>query len=156
MIATLTKALAMIFTASILLAPGPTKEEPVHITSIEPLPAVTLKKPLPAPNIYKAMLRDIGRAKGLPEGKIDEIEGVIGGNPEIPACRHGESTWDADAIGDGGHSIGLVQIHLPSHPEVTREQAKDPAFALNFIVDEFQNGNEWKWSCWRMMYRAPK
>lgn len=36
--------------------------------------------------------------------------------------------------GDRELSFGLSQIHLPSHPEVTYEQAIDPVFAINFLA----------------------
>lgn len=45
-------------------------------------------------------------------------------------------------------SWGLVQIHLPSHPMVTKQQALDPEFAVNFMAEKFSNG--WtKWSCYK-------
>lgn len=34
-------------------------------------------------------------------------------------------------------SYGLAQIHLPSHPDITKEQALDPYFAIRFIVDHW-------------------
>lgn len=58
-----------------------------------------------------------------------------------------ESKWNPDPPGsnDNGKSAGLVQIHLPDHPEITREQALDPEFALTFLAKEIKAGNEWKW-----------
>jgi hypothetical protein len=91
---------------------------------------------------YKSKLTAIATTKGLSEAKIREIENVI-------AC---ESTWNTNAVGDYGTSFGLVQIHLPAHPHITSEQAMDPKFALNFIVDEFLRSNEWKWTCHKMIY----
>jgi hypothetical protein len=97
----------------------------------------------------------IATAKGLPEAKIRQIEVVIGGNPAHPSpiCPNGESNWDPSAIGDNGDSAGLVQINAPAHPEITREQALNPTFALNFIVDEFLSNNEWKWTCYKAYFR---
>lgn len=46
--------------------------------------------------------------------------------------------------GDREKSFGLVQIHLPDHPDVTREQAIDPAFAINFMA---KNLGKVKWYC---------
>jgi hypothetical protein len=102
---------------------------------------------------YKEMLRTIATAKGLSEAKIREIEGVIGGDGKNAICPNGESGWYTKAIGDNGTSFGLVQIHLPAHPNVTRAQAEDPEFALNFIVDAFLKGDEWMWTCWKVMYK---
>lgn len=48
-------------------------------------------------------------------------------------------------------SWGLAQIHLPSHPHITREDATDPMFAINFMAREFAAGNQWKWACWKLL-----
>lgn len=41
------------------------------------------------------------------------------------------SGWNPDAKNPSG-AVGLVQIHLPSHPDISEEQARDPAFALGW------------------------
>lgn len=55
---------------------------------------------------------------------------------EIPtgiffALVNQEFGWNPNAENPSG-ATGLVQIHLPSHPDVTADQARDPAFALNW------------------------
>jgi len=45
-------------------------------------------------------------------------------------------------------SWGVVQIHLPSHPEITKDQATNPFWSINWMADEWLKGNEWKWTCW--------
>jgi len=45
-------------------------------------------------------------------------------------------------------SFGLAQIHLPSHPTVTVEQALDPYFAVDFII------NHWADNAWHGYDRA--
>ena len=130
-----------------LIQPAPIKSEEPAIT---PYPA--LKSNPEQEKKYKAELRAIATAKGLPEAKIRQIEGVIGGDGINKICPNGESGWHPDAIGDNGTSFGLVQIHLLAHPNITREQALNPTFALNFIVDEFLKGNEWKWTCYKAIY----
>ena len=136
---------------------GQAPEEPIIEKPVE-TPAPKPYRKAPGTPIdataYKSMLRTIAEAKGLPEAKIAEIEGTIGGDGENPMCPNGESGWHPTAVGDGGDSLGMVQINLPSHPDVTPEQANDPHFALTFIVDEFLAGNEWKWTCWRALYGA--
>ena len=62
-----------------------------------------------------------------------------------------ESSWDIEAVGDGGKSHGLVQIHNPSHPKITREQATDPEFAINFLAENLSNGKGNMWTCYRMI-----
>lgn len=117
-------------------APTPAPEEP------------SLRMPPNTKEALEKRLEEIAKEKGLPENKVQEIKETIGGVPGTK-CPSGESTWNPNAIGDGGTSHGLVQIHLPAHPDITEEQAHDPEFALNFIVDEFKQGNEKKWTCWR-------
>lgn len=46
-------------------------------------------------------------------------------------------------------SWGISQIHLPDHPKITKAQALDPEFAVEFIVKEFNNNNSWMWSCYK-------
>jgi hypothetical protein len=62
-----------------------------------------------------------------------------------------ESEGKSSAIGDGGHSYGLVQIHLPSHPEVTKEQALDPEFATQFLAKGIHNKQLHQWTCGRKL-----
>jgi soluble lytic murein transglycosylase-like protein len=46
-----------------------------------------------------------------------------------------ESGWDPGAIGRvDNNDHGLVQINAPSHPDISIEQAIDPAFALNWAA----------------------
>lgn len=46
--------------------------------------------------------------------------------------------------GERERSFGLAQIHLPDHPSVTEEEAKDPAFAINFMAKKL---GKVKWYC---------
>lgn len=62
-----------------------------------------------------------------------------------------ESSWKITATGDNGNSHGLVQIHEPSHPEVTLDQANDPTYAIGFMADAWENGKENQWSCYRIL-----
>jgi hypothetical protein len=48
-------------------------------------------------------------------------------------------------------SFGLAQIHLPSHPTVSKEEAKDPHFALNFLARNMKDGRVGMWSCARIL-----
>jgi soluble lytic murein transglycosylase-like protein len=65
----------------------------------------------------------------------------------IIAC---ESTFNPNAIGDGGYSFGLVQIHLPSwRGTITKEQALDPVFAVDFLAQKLSTGQGRLWTCYR-------
>lgn len=62
-----------------------------------------------------------------------------------------ESSSDPFAVGDHGQSFGLVQIYLPAHPEVSKAEALDPAFATTFLAKHLASGQGSLWSCYRMV-----
>lgn len=51
-------------------------------------------------------------------------------------------------------SWGIVQIHLPSHPTISKQQALTPEFALEWMVKQFSNGKAKQWSCYRSLYQS--
>ena len=63
-----------------------------------------------------------------------------------------ESQFKTNAIGDGGKSWGLSQIHSPSWPMVSQDEAFDPNFAIDFMAQKFSIGKERLWTCWRILY----
>ncbi len=63
-----------------------------------------------------------------------------------------EAHFKASAIGDGGNSYGLAQIHLPSHPSISKKQALDGYWAIDWTIKQFYEGNADMWSCWRKLY----
>lgn len=62
-----------------------------------------------------------------------------------------ESSYRPDAIGDGGTSYGIAQIHLPAHPQVTPEEALDPEWAVEWAAQAFANGQARMWTCFRQL-----
>lgn len=148
-ITTLLALTVLIFAPAYAQAPYHEAEQATIVLYDQPRRAETVPEWL---TDLKDTLWTIATQKGLPKAKILEIEGVIGGNGESGACVNGESGWNPKAVGDNGTSFGLVQIHLPSHPSITREQAEDPVFALNYIVDAFLRGEERQWTCWREQF----
>ena len=65
----------------------------------------------------------------------------------IIAC---ESNWKnvQSGIKKGGireDSWGIAQIHLPSHPTITKQQALDYEFAVGFIIDNIKAGRIGMW-----------
>ncbi len=48
-------------------------------------------------------------------------------------------------------SWGLVQINLPSWPDITKAQAQDPNFSLNFLGEKLSQGKGYLWSCYRLL-----
>lgn len=51
--------------------------------------------------------------------------------------------------GEQEKSYGLAQIHLPSHPTITYEQATNADFSIRFIASEISQGRGRQWSCYR-------
>lgn len=68
-----------------------------------------------------------------------------------------ESGFDPKIGGDFSTSTGdytswgLVQIHLPAHKNITKNQATDVDFALNFLASHLNIGRGNLWSCYRQM-----
>ena len=76
----------------------------------------------------------------------DKVEAVI-------QC---ESQFDKDAVGDHGNSYGLVQIYLPANPSISKEEALDPFFSINFLLTEWKLGRGHLWTCYRLLgYDSP-
>lgn len=42
--------------------------------------------------------------------------------------------------GDRELSFGLCQIHLPAHPDISKAQANDPDFCLEWMAKQFSKG----------------
>lgn len=75
-------------------------------------------------------------------------------NPTIQSNHHYQAdhpAWGVKA-GDRELSFGLVQIHLPAHPDITKEQALDPAFALEYLAKKIAAGEAAKWTCYRLNF----
>lgn len=49
-------------------------------------------------------------------------------------------------------SFGTSQIHLPDHPEITKEQATDVEFSAEFMAKMFSKGHADRWTCYRKLY----
>lgn len=57
-----------------------------------------------------------------------------------------ESGFNPQAIGDHGTSIGLFQIHLPAHPDISEKQAEDPIFSTEWTMQKLKEGECDIWS----------
>ena len=67
------------------------------------------------------------------------------------AVAYAESQGNPDAIGDGGKSIGLMQIHLPSHPQYTKAQMLDPGANMRAAKQIQSSGRGWmNWTQYRL------
>lgn len=53
-----------------------------------------------------------------------------------------ESSWNPNAKGDHGCSYGLAQINICAHPEIDKEDALDPIFAMTFAAKAIANDTD--------------
>lgn len=58
-------------------------------------------------------------------------------------ARH--PTWGV--VGEREKSFGPAQIHLPAHPTISKEEASDPDFAIDFMAKKISEGKESWWMC---------
>lgn len=49
-------------------------------------------------------------------------------------------------------SWGIVQINMYYNPTVSKEQALDPHFAIEWMAKEFKANHQSKWTCYRNIY----
>ena len=82
---------------------------------------------------YQAIARQKARQYGVPE------------NIAFALIRQ-ESGWRVDARSNQD-AVGLMQIHLPSHPNVTRQQALDPEFnidyGMRYLAAQYKSFGKW-------------
>lgn len=63
-----------------------------------------------------------------------------------------ESSWNTKAINKSEieYSVGLVQINLRAHKNITLDQAEDPNFSIRFLAYNIAKGNSRIWTCARV------
>ena len=76
--------------------------------------------------------------------------------PELEAIAKCESNFNPKAIGDHGKSVGVFQIYLPAHPEVSKAEALNPYFSLVWAIDKFHKGEIGIWSCYHILTKTGK
>lgn len=103
------------------------------LSSFTPIP-VQAAEPIPIPTLQE-QAQTIALEHGV---SFDIMDKII----------TDESKWESNPPGynDDGQSVGLVQIYLPSHPNITREQALDPTWALNWLADELKADRAYNWT----------
>ena len=60
------------------------------------------------------------------------------------------------ADGTREQSWGIVQINLApnAHPEVTKKQATDPHWSIDWMVAQWKAGRAWQWTCYNTIVKA--
>ena len=76
----------------------------------------------------------------------------IGIDPQrFTATLQCESGYDPQAVGDQGTSLGIAQIHLPAHPNVTSQEALNPIWSIDWAAQNFAKDPE-IWSCYHKLF----
>lgn len=66
-------------------------------------------------------------------------------------CESGNNRYALNDTPGREFSVGLAQINILAHTNVTREQAEDPEFAINFITENIAKGKapQMWYTCYR-------
>lgn len=69
---------------------------------------------------------------------------------EDPSLDPAAQSAVIDRKGPNGreNSWGIAQIDLDYHPELTRAEVTDPAFAADWMATEFSHGHATSWTCY--------
>lgn len=114
--------------------------------------AMSVAAPAPLPEPQKSVLKG-SYSKEQVISLIEEIAQEKAVSADIlKTVINCESGYKTNAIGDNGHSRGLVQIYDDYHPNISHEQAFDPVFAINFLADNINAGKGHLWTCYRNNY----
>lgn len=83
---------------------------------------------------------------------IDRAAAKYGVSRErLTAVLSCESGLSASAVGDHGTSFGIAQIHLPAHPDISKSQALDAAWSIDWAAHQFSLGHASMWTCARQL-----
>lgn len=52
------------------------------------------------------------------------------------------------------NSWGLAQIDLDFHPDISKTQAQDPVFAVDYMAKEFAAGQAAHWHCYTLIQKG--
>jgi len=88
----------------------------------------------------------------------ESIQEEYGLDSRFVETLSGESmafTWNDQSLipanGPNGRedSWGVCQIHLPSHPNISKEEALNPYFCMRWTAEQFRQGNAHMWTVYR-------
>ena len=65
---------------------------------------------------------------------------------KVVSCESGYGEYQ---VGDHGTSLGVAQIHLPAHPDITAAQAYNPFFSIAYLASQISEGHGSQWTCFR-------
>lgn len=72
-------------------------------------------------------------------------------------CESGNNRYAVNDTPGREFSVGLVQINLLAHTNITRQQAEDPEFAINFLTENMAKGKAQQmwYNCYRKATQVP-
>lgn len=113
-------------------------------TSIPPVPVESTKE------LTTDELKTLARTKAVQAGldpdqvyKTIDCETAGTWNPKI------QSEYVKNGVRED--SWGLAQIYLPAWPSVSKDEATDGVFAIDFLIDKWVHGERNKWTCYRLL-----
>lgn len=62
-----------------------------------------------------------------------------------------ESGFKGSRVGLAGE-LGVAQIYLPAHPDITKQEALDERFSIDWAARSFAGGYAHWWTCYRELY----
>jgi hypothetical protein len=105
------------------------------------IPAVPAKPPTRSKSENETRIREIAKEMGLAQWEIDRAV-------RIGFCESGLRTT---AVGDGGKSYGVWQIHLGYHPNLSKEFASNLETSTRWSLNMMHKGYWNRWSCNRII-----
>ena len=105
-----------------------------------PPPVVTKTEIVTSPTEISAYVRKVQHEYGLTDVFYETLRYESAGFQNIQSLivKNGKRE----------ESYGIAQIHLPSHPSITREQALTPHWAIEWAAKEWKAGRQWQWTGW--------
>lgn len=83
-----------------------------------------------AGNVSPAIIRDYISTEAL----------VVGIDPQMAlAVARNESRFNPNAVGDHGESLGIWQIHMPAHTDISPENARNVVFSTEWALTTMKN-----------------
>lgn len=113
---------------------------PLHVLTV---PIAHAEEKVWTQEMVKELARDTAKRYGLNTQKFLHTL-----NCENLFRAKGQSER-VDSKGEREDSWGSAQINLYWNPNVTKEEAEDPSFAILWMAEEWNSGQAWKWSCWK-------
>ncbi len=114
---------------------------------IQPKP-IEYVAPEPIPVVEEEATTTVWTTEKIKE-EISITSNKYGVDPKIvDAVVFCESSYNPHALGDGGKSRGLAQIHKDYH-DISDEDAYNPQYAIDFLAKNIKEGNGHLWTCAR-------